>query len=494
MSSYAYRSDENTRRIERIEFGVWGSEEILRGSALDKDTIGINLPELYSGNDPNVDGLITPYMGVIDKNHTCLTCGLGPLDCPGHFGHITLADPLFNFAFIGHVKKILGCICLKCSKLLVYKNEQEIEDMLKLKTAEERFAEIKNATKNVKSCQKDGYGCGTPRSTIRLDIKKGSVAFNMIAESVMVPSGDDAGKGDGKKIRQVLSGEMCYNILKNMSDTDSMIMGMDPKSCRPEMLMHLHFPVPPVQMRPSAKVDYLASSTMEDDLTHKLSDIVKANNRTRSFKESMNETNEKYEKDHIDLLQYHVATYFDNDSLSLLRSEQRGQAIKSLTSRLKGKKGRVRMNLMGKRVDFSARTVITPDPTIEIDELGIPLKVAMNLTFPEIVTPQNIDRLQQLVRNGRDKYPGANYVFPYSGLQQGKADIIDLRFGKAILRLGDIVERHIINGDPVLLNRQPSLHKLSMMGHRIKVVDNPRLKTFRLNPFVCNPYNADQLF
>jgi DNA-directed RNA polymerase II subunit RPB1 len=161
---------------------------------------------------------------------------------------------------------------------------------------------------------------------------------------------------------------------------------------------------------------------------------------------------------------------------------------------MKGKEGRVRGNLMGKRVDFSARTVITPDPGLDINQLGIPKKIAMSLTFPEVVTPHNIDKLSKLVRNGRDKYPGANFVFPISSLEIGRRVLpIDLRYrkDKVDLRYGDVVERHIVNDDYVLLNRQPSLHKLSMMGHRIKVVDDEDLSTFRLNPCVTTPYNAD---
>ena len=143
-----------------------------------------------------------------------------------------------------------------------------------------------------------------------------------------------------------------------------------------------------------------------------------------------------------------------------------------------------------KRVDFSARTVITPDPTIDINQLGVPVKVAMNLTFPEVVTPHNINHLQKLVKNGRDNYPGANFVFPVSSMNFGGRVLpIDLRYrkGKVELRYGDVVERHLVDGDFVLLNRQPTLHKLSMMGHRIKVINNDNLRTFRLNVAVTTP-------
>jgi len=146
-----------------------------------------------------------------------------------------------------------------------------------------------------------------------------------------------------------------------------------------------------------------------------------------------------------------------------------------------------------KRVNFSARTVITSDPNLGLDELGVPIKIAMNITFPEVVTPFNIDRLNKLVRNGRDVYPGANFVIPLHSIESGKQTKTDLRYRKKSVKLhnGDIVERHIIDGDPVLFNRQPSLHKMSMMCHRIKVIKDESLNTFRLNVTVTTPYNAD---
>ncbi len=142
-----------------------------------------------------------------------------------------------------------------------------------------------------------------------------------------------------------------------------------------------------------------------------------------------------------------------------------------------------------KRTDFSGRTVITPDPNLSINELGMPIQIAKNITFPEIVTPYNIDYLGKLVRNGREKYPGANFVIPISAGDSDSKLPIDLRFRKEKieLRYGDVVERHIQNGDIVLLNRQPTLHKQSMMGHRVKVINNPNYCTFRINPNVTTP-------
>jgi DNA-directed RNA polymerase II subunit RPB1 len=487
---YAYDSD-RIRPIDRIEFSILGNEEVRAISAIDKESGGIDIPDLYDNLEPKIGGLVDPRLGTTDNHIDCATCGLNSTYCVGHFGHIDLAEPVFHMGFLPFVKKILSCICLRCSKLLIYKNEAEIREMLRTKSMKSRLSEIRNLVKNVTFCQKANYGCGTPVSKIKLEKKKQIAAINLISETTI---GTDE-SGEKRKIRQILTPAIVYDILKNISDDDCRIMGIEPTKSRPEMMILKVFPVPPVQMRPSAKVDFMASSTKEDDLTHKLADIIKANLRIKKHKENLTEETAKYANDHIHVLQYHVATYFDNESMELPPSEQKGKPIKSLGSRLKGKEGRIRSNLMGKRVDFSARTVITSDPTIDINGLGVPIKIATNVTFPEVVTPSNIEHMKKLVRNGRDVYPGANFVFPVSTLQPGQRVMpIDLRFRKEKieLRYGDIVERHLVDGDIVLLNRQPTLHKQSMMGHRIKVIDDDRLNTFRMSVLSCKPYGADR--
>jgi DNA-directed RNA polymerase II subunit RPB1 len=301
------------------------------------------------------------------------------------------------------------------------------------------------------------------------------------------------------KIKESLSPRDCYNILRNVSENDCYLLGFNPKMQRPEDLIIEKFPIPPVDIRPTAKVDFMSSATMENALTLKISDIVTANKRVRQQMEKETVSNElsNYSQDIFNLLQYHVATYFDNESVSLPRTEFKtgGRPTKSISDRIKGKAGRVRSNLMGKRVDFSGRTVITSDPYIDIDQVGIPKKMAMELTIPEEVTPYNIKYLTGLVKNGRDVYPGANFVLRIN-FRDGKPEIqkIDLKYRKKAIRLnlGDIVERHSVDGDYVLFNRQPTLHKPSMMGHKIQVIDNDELNTFRMSVSVCKPYNADE--
>ncbi len=348
MDTEIYTYDENVKEIDTIDFSVWSNEEIKRSSALGRDSVGIDIADLYDNMEPKKGGLIDTRMGVTDNHIDCSTCGLSSTFCPGHFGHITLADAAFHLGFLVFVQKILKSVCLKCSKLLIYKNEAELAELLKNKSSEKRFAEIRNLVKNVTHCQKQNYGCGNPVSKIRIEIKKSTGAISLLSETQIVSDNkDEGGEKMNKKEIQILTPENCFDILSNISDTDCLILGFDPSKSRPESMIHKEFPVPPVPVRPSAKVDFLASSTREDDLTHKLADIVKANIRIMKHKETVNENTAKYGQDHMHLLQYHIATYFDNETIQLPRSEQKGKPTKSLAPRLKGKEGRFRSNLMG---------------------------------------------------------------------------------------------------------------------------------------------------
>lgn len=342
-----HRYNEKTSKIDKIEFTVLGNKEIKDMSALGKDTSGLQVADLYDNTEPKKGGLIDQRMGVTNNDLECTKCGLGTNYCPGHFGHLDLAEKVFHMGFYDYVLSFLRCVCPNCSKLLVYKNEDEITDLLKNKKGKNRLTELKNLVKNVTYCQKQNYGCGAPIPKIKKDIRKSTAIVNIIAEYQSNNATEE--NPDKKPQKRDLTPEVCYNILKNISDEDCYIMGIDPTKTRPEDLIHSTFPVPPVPVRPSVRGDFSSSVTREDQLTVKLAEILKAHLRLQKHKDNMNENTVKYFQDHISYLQYHIATYYDNESLNLPQSEQKGIATKCLTSRLKGKEGRIRNNLMGKR-------------------------------------------------------------------------------------------------------------------------------------------------
>lgn len=280
--------------------------------------------------------------------------------------------------------------------------------------------------------------------------------------------------------------QQVLNIFRNISNEDIRLMGLSNDYARPEWMVLTVLPVPPPPVRPSVVIGGSTDGQRgEDDLTYKLAEIIRANQNVMRCEQEGSP--EHVVKEYESLLQYHIATYMDNDIAGQPQAVQKtGRPVKALRGRLKGKEGRLRQNLMGKRVDFSARTVITGDPNLSLDEVGVPRTIARTLTYPEVVTPYNIHKLQQLVRNGPNEHPGARYVIRDTG------ERIDLRHSKRAsemsLGYGWRVERHIQDGDYILFNRQPSLHKESMMSHRVRVMP---YSTFRLNLSVTSPYNAD---
>jgi DNA-directed RNA polymerase II subunit RPB1 len=262
-------------------------------------------------------------------------------------------------------------------------------------------------------------------------------------------------------------------------------MGFSPIWSRPDWMICQVLAIPPPAVRPSVKHD--SQQRSEDDISHIIVNIIKANN-TLKEKLAQNATSNIID-DWSTVLQYYIAVLVDNNIPGVASVAQRsGRPLKSIKERLNGKTGRVRGNLMGKRVDFSARSVITPDPNISIKELGVPIKIAKNITKPVIVNDANKNFLSQLVQNGPDIHPGAKI------LERKTGESISLRYvdrKSIVLENGDIVHRHMMDGDGVLFNRQPTLHRMSMMCHIVRVMQIG--DTFRMNVACTRPYNADRL-
>lgn len=462
--------DHEVDTVKGIQFCVMSPEEIVKRSVAE-----VNSTESYTngGNDAAYHGLYDPRMGVIDHKQRCVTCEQTNNFCPGHFGHINLAKPVFHVQFFETVKKMLRCVCFRCSKLLIDPDSDEVKAIMNKKySRQKRWEMMHKLCSRAKRCGQytvDGCGAKLPSPPYKEGILKIAMEWKDADESIR---------------KQVLNAEDVLKILRRISDRDAELLGFHRKYNRPEWMICTVLPVPPPAVRPFVRND--TGQRSEDDLTHKLIMIIKANNNLKSKIEKG--ANKEQIDMHVMLLQYDVATLIDNTIPGIPPSQQRtGRPIRSLTERLKSKEGRIRGNLMGKRVDFSARSVITPDPNISIDELGVPIKIAMNLTFPEIVNKYNKDEMYRLVRNGPDMYPGAKHV---RKLHEGRTiRLKSVDRSSIVLEDGDVVERHMRNGDVVLFNRQPSLHKMSMMGHRVRVMPH---NTFRLNVMVTPAFNADR--
>jgi DNA-directed RNA polymerase II subunit RPB1 len=455
-------------KIIGIQFSILSPEEILRYSVAE-----ITSKETYSGIKPKIGGLFDPRMGVLDPGIICPTDGQNYIDCPGYFGHINLARPVFYIQYLNTVMKIIKCVCIKCSRLLVNKDEH-----LNLLTysPQDRWDNVFQLCNKVKRCgEKSDNGCGCLQPE---KIKKEGFA-TLIAEWSKKDGSDEP------PMTFKITAEVALKILKKITDDDVNFMGFSSIWSRPDWMICQRFAVPPPSVRPSVKYD--AQQRSEDDITQIIINIIKYNTILKE-KLAQKNTNSKIIDDWTSVLQYYIATMVDNTIPGADPVKQRsGRPLMSLTQRHKGKTGRIRGNLMGKRVDFSARSVITPDPELSITELGVPLKIAMNITKPVFVNKRNIKYLTYLVKNGPDEYPGAKI------LEKANGTSISLRYvdrENISINVGDTVHRHMLNGDYVLFNRQPTLHRMSMMAHKVRV-KKAGIDTFSMNVAVTKPYNAD---
>ncbi|KAI1413283.1 beta and beta-prime subunits of DNA dependent RNA-polymerase [Hypoxylon sp. FL1857] len=488
---YFAHSDAPLKVIKEIVFSIQSPQEIK-----DQSVAQILYPETMdeTRTKPRVGGLNDPRLGSLDRQYKCATCLEGMSECPGHWGHIELAVPVFHPGYLKKVKKILEIVCHTCSKVLDDRNNPEFQSAMNIRDPKKRFQAVWTLCKGKKACSNEvpkdedqeyepgskpkagGHGgCGCAQPAVR------QTALQLWAHTKTV--NEDGQKSNTKEL---ISPAKVHSILKKITDDDARDMGLNPDYSRPEHMIITVLAVPPPAVRPSISMDGTGQGLRnEDDLTYKLGDIIRANSNVH---QAIRTGAPRHLQDEFEqLLQYHVATMMDNDIAGQPQALQKsGRPVKSIRARLKGKEGRLRGNLMGKRVDFSARTVITGDANISLDEVGVPKSIARTLTYPETVTPYNIGRLHKLVQNGPNEHPGAKYVVRMDGSR------IDLRHhkraGSINLEYGWKVERHLQDGDYIIFNRQPSLHKESMMGHRVKVMP---YSTFRLNLSVTSPYNAD---
>ena len=460
----------NHSKIIGVQFSILSPEEIRKASVAE-----ITSRDTYINNRPVLNGLFDPRMGVSDPGMLCPTDGLNYIQTPQYFGHIELSRPVYYYQYLSTIIKILRCICFKCSKLLCSK--EKYYNLVSNMNDEEKFNYIFSIASKIKRCGEDidnGCGCKQP-SKIR---KEGLASLFAEWDSI-----DGITEDNNESLSIKLSCEHVLKIFRKISDDDIKFMGFSPVFSRPEWMICQVLAVPPPAVRPSVKHD--SQQRSEDDISHILVNIIKANN-TLQEKISSN-ANANVINDWTTVLQYYVATQIDNNIPNVAQVAQRsGRPLKSIKERLNGKGGRVRGNLMGKRVDFSARSVITPDPNLSIRELGVPMKIAKNITKPVTVNKSNKKYLLKLVQNGPEIYPGAKI------LQRKNGDYISLRYidrNSIILEDGDVVHRHMMDGDAVLFNRQPTLHRMSMMCHIVKVLKYG--DTFRMNVADTKPYNAD---
>ncbi len=522
---------QSPKELGAIQFGLMDPE-----TYRDMSATKVITADTYDDDGYPIDmGLMDPRLGVIDPGLQCRTCGQHSGSCNGHFGHIELAAPVIHVGFTKLIRRLLRATCRECGRLALTDEEQdEYRERL------DRTAELGEDTNDVLKAAvrqarkaKNCPHCGAQQHDIKhekpttyyevQDVLSGDYS-ERIAEAMQPDGEDDTGTSpqeladesgiDLQRVNQIMSGEFrprkedrkalekalgvdlteedmnklmpsdIRDWFEDIPDEDIESLGIDSERSRPEWMILTVLPVPPVTARPSITLDNGQRS--EDDLTHKLVDIIRINQRFMENREAG--APQLIIEDLWELLQYHVTTFIDNEISGTPPARHRsGRPLKTLSQRLKGKEGRFRGSLSGKRVNFSARTVISPDPTLSLNEVGVPERVAREMTQTMNVTDRNLERARRYVSNGPEGHPGANYVRRPDGRRLKVTEKNCEELAEKV-KAGWEVNRHLIDGDIVIFNRQPSLHRMSIMAHEVVVMP---YKTFRLNTTVCPPYNAD---
>ncbi|MBI5159101.1 DNA-directed RNA polymerase subunit A' [Candidatus Micrarchaeota archaeon] len=439
------------KMVEKIKFSLFSPEMVRKMSAAK-----ITIPDTYNEDGYPIDGgLVDQRMGIIDPGLKCKTCGGKIRSCPGHFTHIELVRPVVHPEFAKVIYMLLKSTCRECKRVLLSKKQAETLTEDAILSEEDIPSEVIAKTKKVSVCPH----CQAKQTELKFE----------------KPTTFYAGE------RMLLPTEIRDSLTK-IPDDDLKLLGMDPTFARPEWMILTALIVPPVTVRPSITLE--TGERSEDDLTHKLVDIMRINQRLEA---NINAgAPQLIIEDLWELLQYHVTTYFNNETSNIPPARHRsGRPLKTLSQRLKGKEGRFRYNLSGKRVNFSARTVISPDPNISINEVGVPLEVAEELTVPVKVTEWNIEECKKIL--ARDSFPKAVYLISPDGRRRKITDKNKEELALLVVA-GATIERQLDNNDTVLFNRQPSLHRISIMCHTARILPG---RSFRLNLCNCPPYNAD---
>ena len=473
MLKYALTRDAPVRP-KALRFALLSPEEIERMAV-----VRVTETMLYYRGLPASGGLLDPLMGTVDRRHACALCVRGPTTCQGHPGYMALAWPVYHIGFIDSVLKILRTVCFGCARLVA--TPEDVQAILSSSTSAP-LAALHGALRARRTCPH----CGMPRP----NITRASLGLKLTWP-------DDAEwecEAEQSFCAAPFTAREAWSVLSHVPDDDVRAMGYDPTRSHPKNMVTINLVVPPPCTRPAIYSSEGSRSRGQNELTVRFLEILKRSNEVQGTLDGVDwrvvDTPSDATLEALAKLQYEVFTLINSNArihkpAGMGRNSSNAN-FKSLQERLKGKEGRVRGNLMGKRVDFSARCVITPDAYFDCDRVGVPYKIAKALTVPETVNSINIRALSLRVKRGAAHQHGAKTVIHRSG------EVTDLESCATredlILQCGDVVERHLDDDDVVVFNRQPSLHVHGMQAHRVRLMPG---HTFRLSLVCASPYNAD---
>jgi len=476
--------------ISRITFGVLSPEEIISMSAC----------EVHSTNFAKRNSVYDPRMGELNVNKECITCGLpANSECPGHPGHIRLSIPLIHPLYYRNVLDFLRCVCIKCYRLLLTAEQLYVTFG---PVSAPNYSRYHDRIVDKISVTEICSHCNNTQPTITFS--KGDCTYTMKYKD----RNDDC-----TSPVVTLSVEQIRKILENVSTDDVKLIGLNPRLLHPKNLVMSVMPVLPPAARPYVISD---GQIHDDDLSTQLVEIIKINNNIRKL--SMTHNNENAMSKLVQTLRFRIETFYDNTRGKAKHPTNNNRPIKGIKSRLSGKNGIMRASLMGKRVEFSGRTVAGPGPSLGTDEIGVPPEIAENLTIPVPVQDFNYNVLSEIVNTGRanfiEKPDGRRINIKYARNRRGTPlkygdqihrgggvvvynnnPAIQLRKGDRLFRdgreitnitlpsikkltlvKGDVIHRHLRDGDHVVVNRQPTLWIGSMQSKKVRVIPGKTLR------------------
>uniref|UniRef100_A0A8C1VDU1 DNA-directed RNA polymerase subunit n=1 Tax=Cyprinus carpio TaxID=7962 RepID=A0A8C1VDU1_CYPCA len=476
MVKEQFRETDVAKKISHICFGMKSAEQMRQQAHI--QVVSKNLYSQDTSHTPLQYGVLDHRMGTSEKDRPCETCGKNLADCLGHYGYLDLELPCFHVGYFKAIIGILQMICKTCSHILLTK-EEKLQFLDYLRRPGLAYLQKRGLKKKISDkCRKkttcvhcNAFNgpvkkCGLLKIIHEKYKTTKKVVDPMVSDFLQ---SFDIAIEHNKEVESLLTRAqenlnplVALNLFRRIPNEDVPLLLMNPESGKPADLILTRLLVPPLCIRPSVVSD-LKSGTNEDDLTMKLTEIIFLNDVIK--KHRMTGAKTQMIMEDWDFLQLQCALYINSELSGIPLNMAPKKWTRGFVQRLKGKQGRFRGNLSGKRVDFSGRTVISPDPNLRIDEVAVPVHVAKILTYPEKVNKANIELMRKLVRNGPDLHPGANFI-QQRHMQMKRF----LKYGNREkmaqeLKYGDVVERHMFDGDIVLFNRQPSLHKLSIMAH-----------------------------
>jgi len=512
--------------ISGLEMYCMSPEDIRVLSAAEITVPNCNIEDRVAGS------LYDARLGASSSGGVCATCDTKGDGCMGHMGHLELAVPVVNPLMYAlthkHAVEVLRLFCWRRGHLkLSAETKRSLENASQAvkDDARKKFAKICSTKKKCAECAATVCEeCEVLRCAKCSSAKERCKKCVSKRKCVLC-------KDPPKAPMPALNGAAILRFFENLSQRDLDLVGYGGKK-HPRRFVWTAFPIIGSVARPVIK---MAGDVSSDDITKKYSSIVRDNADLRAaLLLRAAQAPPKKGKNADDLLRALESTIhsmiINNNNIRKIFGRDNGKApCLSFKDRISSKQGRLRNNLMGKRVDFSARSVISPDPSLSVGEVGLPAKFARILTVPEIVREYNRRPLEILVNEGKAKFfirdgrrkciepllkPKGGYRFRKGDvvLRGGRTldprDAVPLVKGDAVrhgngeelrdpdlpsqrwitLELGDTVERHYRDGDRLIVNRQPTLHSAGMMSHRVRVMQTD---TIKLNLAVCSAYNAD---